>query len=190
MQPTRRSELARSELSNSELAAFTLRETLSPADRVSVRRIVSATGFFRPDEIEVAVELVDARLEKGDASGYFFVFAERANQVIGYACFGPIACTLGGFDLYWIAVDPKEQGRGIGGRLVHEVERLVRGLQGRHLYIETSGRPQYKPTRAFYERCGYEIAAVLEDFYDHGDDKWIWRKDVARDPSTSADPTV
>ena len=65
----------------SELVTCVLRDALHPVDRDNVRRIVSATGFFRPDEIDVAVELVDTRFEKGDASGYFFVFAEVADEV-------------------------------------------------------------------------------------------------------------
>jgi ribosomal protein S18 acetylase RimI-like enzyme len=153
-----------------------LRSDVRTSDRESVRRLVATTGFFRPDEVDVAVELVDARLEKGDESGYYFVLAEQHGQVVGYACYGPIACTLGSFDLYWIAVDPEQQGKGLGRRLMEESERRILDAGGRHIYIETSGRPQYTPTRAFYERCGYELAAVLKDYYERGDDKWIWRK--------------
>ncbi len=121
----------------------------------------------------MAVELVDTRLEKADASGYDFLFAERDGVVIGYACFGLIACTLGSYDLYWIAVDPAMQGCGIGRQLLTEVEQRIARADGRHLYIETSGRSQYAPTRIFYQRCGFELAAVLPDFYNCNDDKVI-----------------
>ncbi len=149
------------------------------SDREDVRRIVAATGFFRPDEVEVAVELVDERLAKGEASGYHFIFAEIGGSVTGYACYGPIACTRGSYDLYWIAVEPDRQGRGIGQALLRETERQIQQRAGRHIYIETSGRPQYAPTRAFYRRGGYQAVAVLPDFYDHHDDKVIWRKACA-----------
>ena len=138
--------------------------------------MVAATDFFRLDEIDVAVELVDTRLEKGVSSGYEFIFAEQQNHLIAYACYGPIACSVGSFDLYWIVVDPACQGRGLGRRLLQEVEQRICQTGGRHIYIETSGQPKYEPTRGFYERCGYEIAAVLTDFYDNGDDKLIWCK--------------
>ncbi len=153
-----------------------LRSQVKPSDRDAVRRIVEATGFFRPDEVDVAVELVDEALAKGEASGYYFIFAEIDGEVAGYACYGPIACTLGSYDLYWIAVDPKFQGQGIGQILLLEAEGQIVASGGRHIYIETSGRPQYTPTRAFYERCGYEVAAVLSEFYDRDDDKVVWRK--------------
>ena len=154
----------------------TLRGEVKPSDRDAVRRIVEDTRFFRPDEVDVAVELVDEALAKGEAAGYHFVFIEIEDNVAGYACFGPIACTLGSYDLYWIAVDPQRQGQGLGQVLLREAERQIVQRGGRHIYIETSARPQYAPTRAFYERCGYEVAAVLPEFYDRGDDKVIWRK--------------
>lgn len=139
--------------------------------------MVESTGFFHPPEVDVAVELVDERLARGEASGYFFIFADDAeDRPIGYACYGPIACTLGSFDLYWIAVDGGVQGRGLGQELVRRSEELIRAAGGRHVYIETSGRPLYEPTRRFYARCGYELAAELEDFYAPGDAKLIYRK--------------
>ncbi|MCA9057109.1 MAG: GNAT family N-acetyltransferase, partial [Planctomycetaceae bacterium] len=156
-----------------------LRQVARPEDRNAVREIVTATGFFRPDEIDVAVELVDERLNRGDASGYWFLFAELQDQVVGYACYGPIACTLGSYDLYWIAVDPDQQGRNIGRQLLKAAEDAIRADGGRHIYIETSGKPQYTPTRRFYERCGYQLVSTLPEFYDSDDDKVIWRKVLA-----------
>jgi ribosomal protein S18 acetylase RimI-like enzyme len=155
---------------------WTLRYEVRESDREAVRQIVTATDFFRIDEIDVAVELVDARLSSGAASGYEFVMAECGSTLVGYSCYGHIACTLGSYDLYWIAVAPQFQGRGLGQFLMVESERLIRKRGGRHVYIETSSLPQYLPTRAFYERCGYEVVAVFADFYDHNDDKVVWRK--------------
>ena len=155
-----------------------LRDQVTPSDREHVRRIVESTGFFRTDEVDVAVELVDERLAKGPASGYEFVFADRGGRAVGYACFGPIACTIGSYDLYWIAVDADQQGTGLGRLLLNAAEDAIRRGGGRHVYIETSNRPQYTPTRGFYDRCGYRQAAVLPDFYAPGDDKVIYVKDL------------
>jgi GNAT superfamily N-acetyltransferase len=156
-----------------------LREDVLSSDRESVRNIVASTGFFRPDEIEVAVELVDERLAKGIDSGYLFVFAEIASQIAGYACYGPIACTAASYDLYWIAVAPRWQRGGLGQKLMAEVEQLVVAAGGERIYIDTSGKPQYVPTCRFYERCGYQIAAQLPDFYALGDDRLIYVKAIS-----------
>jgi GNAT superfamily N-acetyltransferase len=154
----------------------TLRQTVEPTDRDHVRTIVESTGMFRPDEVDVAVELVDERLAKGEPSGYHFVFAELDGQVIGYACYGPIACTVSSFDLFWIAVHQDRQGLGLGRRLLEESEQLICQAGGTRIYVDTSGRPQYEPTRRFYQRCDYAVEATLADFYAPEDDRVIFGK--------------
>lgn len=157
-------------------SGITLRDTLEPRDRDAVRAIVESTGFFRPDEVAIAVELVDECLSRGPSSGYHFVFAERDGAVAGYACYGPIACTSASYDLYWIAVDPQFQRHGIGRVLLADVETRITAAGGERVYIDTSGRPQYAPTRAFYERNGFRCEARLADFYAPGDDRLIYVK--------------
>ncbi|HSO60863.1 MAG TPA: GNAT family N-acetyltransferase [Desulfobacterales bacterium] len=147
-----------------------------PSDLQTVAQIVASTGFFNAAEVEIAVELVEERLEFGDASGYFFVFAEQAGQVLGYTCYGPIAGTKESYDLYWIANHRDHQGQGLGRVLMQETERRIRDSGGRRLYAETSGRPQYEPTRVFYERLGFVRETHLQDFYAPGDDKVFFVK--------------
>ncbi|MCB9840863.1 MAG: GNAT family N-acetyltransferase [Phycisphaeraceae bacterium] len=165
---------------------FALREDLRAHDEAAIRRIADATAFFRPDEVDVACELVRERLDRGPASGYEFVLADDAPappgqppaRLLAYACFGPIACTVGSYDLYWIIVDPAYQGRGLGRLLIDAVEQRVRAAAGRKVYIETSSLPRYTPTQRFYERCGYILEARLPDFYQPGDDKLVYAKTV------------
>jgi GNAT superfamily N-acetyltransferase len=153
-----------------------LRHEARPSDAASIRELVASTGFFSAEEVAIAVELVEARLASGAASGYAFLFAEADGRVVGYTCYGPIAGTAASYDLYWIAVRADERGRGLGRRLLAETERLVRAAGGRRLYAETSGRAQYRPTRAFYERSGYLREAELRDFYAPGDAKVFYVK--------------
>ena len=146
-------------------------------DIETVRDIVAATGYFSPSEINVAVELVQDNLVKGAAeSGYYFLFAEHGGGTIGYLCYGPIPCTISSHNLYWIAVHPDYQGRGLGKALMREAERLIRAAGGTRIYIDTSYKAQYEDTRAFYLSLGYELDALLKDFYSPGDDKVIYRK--------------
>lgn len=158
-----------------KLESFSWREDVIASDAAAVRRLIHDTGFFRPDEVDVAVELVEERLAKGDASGYrFLMLDESASSLAGYVCYGPIACTVGAFDLYWIAVSPSHQGRGLGRALLTAAEERIRSDGGRRVYIETSSQPKYEPTRRFYDACGYTIDATLRDFYAPGDDKLIF----------------
>jgi D-alanine-D-alanine ligase len=157
---------------------MTYRYEARPEDLENVRRLVDSTGVFSAVEVETAVELVLERLKHGPASDYHFVFVEEDGRTVGYTCYGPIALTHGSFDLYWIAVDKSMQGRKLGQALLEETETLVRRMGGRLIYIETSNRSHYAPTRGFYLRCGYSQAALLKDFYAPGDDKVIYAKEL------------
>lgn len=157
---------------------ITFRDKPAGTDAGAIAVLVAGTGFFRPDEVEVAKELVEERLAKGEDSGYYFWFADIGGIPAGYVCYGPTPCTIGSFDLYWIAVDKEQQGRGLGLALAGMAEDSARAMAGRRMYVETSGKEQYRPTQAFYEKAGYRRAAVLPDFYDAGDDKIIYQKDL------------
>jgi D-alanine-D-alanine ligase len=158
------------------LQQFKLRQEVMPSDAQAIRRLTESTGFFYPYEVDVAEELVLDRLARGDASEYYFVFAEQEGRVVGYTCYGPIACTAASFDFYWIAVDPDFQGKGLGRALLNETERLIRSAKGERIYVETSQRPLYDSTRAFYERCGYTAESILENFYGPRDGKVTYCK--------------
>lgn len=152
------------------------RRLLRPQDRREIRRLVEATGFFSAEEVEIALELAQEALKRGDASGYHFLLAEEEGRLLGYACFGPIPGSLHSYDLYWIVVDPQRQKKGLGKRLLKAAEGIIIGQGGRRLYAETSSRAQYEPTRSFYRACGFCQEAFLADFYAPGDGKVIFGK--------------
>jgi ribosomal protein S18 acetylase RimI-like enzyme len=141
-----------------------------------VAAILRGSGFFSLEEQEIGVSLVRERLEHGEASLYFFEFAERDGQLLGYTCFGPIGGTKSGYDLYWIAVDNRFRGQGIGTALIRHTEREIASRRGTHVYVETSSSTLYGPTRAFYERNGYVSKAMLPDYYRPGDGLLIYVK--------------
>jgi GNAT superfamily N-acetyltransferase len=161
-------------------SGMTLRTTVMRGDGDIVRDIVASTGLFRPDEIGIAVELVAERLRVGLASGYHFIFAEKKGVVLGYSCYGPVPLTLASYDLYWIAVRKDLQGSGIGKMLLKRSETAIGELGGRRIYIETSSRDLYLPTRQFYERSGYQAEATLREFYSPCDDKVIYVKSLSQ----------
>jgi ribosomal protein S18 acetylase RimI-like enzyme len=146
---------------------------LLPEDRDPVETLVRATGVFRPEEIQVAMEVVDAGLKEGQTD-YAFAVAASGDSIAGYACWGRTPCTQGTYDLYWIATHPAHQGKGVGRALMDAAQGEMRARGGRLCVIETSSLPEYEPTRRFYLGLGCEAAAVIPDFYLPGDHKVIF----------------
>ena len=169
-------------MNNEELV---YRDYVIDGDLEAVRRIATSSGFFSRPEIDVVIELVEDRLRKGTASDYRFLFISGHEGPLAFTCYGPIACTAASYDLYWIAVDQPFRDCGIGGRLLERTEQMIRGEGGRTIYAETSSRPQYQPTRRFYEAHGYCCEARFPDFYDRGDHKVVYAKTLDEHPSLS-----
>ena len=150
--------------------------TLNAADRGRIEEITRAAGLFREEEIPVALEVFD-----GAAAGspdYIALGAEHDGRLAGWICWGPTPCTLGTYDLYWMAVDPALQRIGIGTALVAAMERRLAGV-ARLIVVETAGRPDYRDTRAFYQARGYSVAATIADFYAPGDDQVVYVKSLS-----------
>lgn len=169
---------------------------LRAADRARLSQLLVSTGAFNAEEVEVALSLFDLSRESmggdaagaetargaettvaGDATDYEFLGAfDDDDRLIGYACFGPTPSTEGTYDLYWLAVDPAAQGRGVGRTMLGEVERRLAARGARMLVAETSGRPDYAATRAFYLATGYVDAARIRDFYAPADDRIMFHR--------------
>ena len=148
------------------------------SDGHSILRITANTNIFKPTEQDCVVELWHEYLDKKLGSSYIFLVYREKDAILGYACYGLHALTQGTFDLYWIAVDPVAQGRGIGQELLHKVEQSVRDQNGRMLLIETSSARDYRVARHFYRHNGYKRVAQIPNFYEQGDDLLIYYKRI------------
>lgn len=138
--------------------------------------ILAATGAFSDAEISVALELLELVANDPGQQDYEVAVAEAGEQVAGYVLFGPVPLTEGTYDLYWIAVDPGQQGGGVGRRLMKHVEEQVRNKGGRLLCLETSSQGGYLRTREFYQQAGYAEESRIRDFYQPGDDRLTYVK--------------
>ena len=147
-----------------------------PADRDAILQFVRDTGYFRDDEVEIAREVLDDALRDGPPGDYQSYTALLDGVPVGWVCFGHTPCTIGTYDIYWIAVDARQQGKGFGKALLLHSESLIAGLGGRISVLETSGRQLYDSTRGFYLKLGYIEEARLKEFYAPGDDKVVYTK--------------
>lgn len=142
----------------------------SPDDRDEVRALLAATGVFRPEELDVALEVFDGCV---NGLGYLGAVAVGAGRVVGVALWGPSPMTEGTFDLYWLASHPEAHGSGAAGALLSRVVQDVRSREGRLLLVETESTAGYARARRFYEREGLPEIGRIEDYYRPGADKVI-----------------
>lgn len=154
--------------------------SITPADTAVLVALTEATGLFKPLEIVALGEVLDDYFAENQAAGHVAIACEDAGGIVGFAYYGPAPMTLGTWQLWWIAVQKSQQGRGVGSRLVRHVEDDIRANHhGRVLFIETGSLPHYELTRRFYHKLGYEQHALLKDFYAAGDSMVVFRKALA-----------
>lgn len=155
------------------------------ADRERIHEILVSTARFTPQEVGWAMELVDLAFDEPQKGEYLVHVLESpesgpARAIQGYVLYGPTPMTDGVYDLYWIAVDPRHQGQGVGQILLRFVENEVRRQAGRMLLIETSSKRSYAPTVRFYQQAGYHEISRIKDFYRIEDDKVVFCKLLAQ----------
>jgi ribosomal protein S18 acetylase RimI-like enzyme len=155
-------------------------------DREPLARLLRSIAEFKAEEVEVAEELIASSITDPSGSGYTCLVAcDEPDVVGGYICYGPTPMTASTFDLYWIAVDPRLQGRGIGRALYASFAAEVCAevsarapsaalRAGAQIRIETSSQESYAKTGGFYERLGFSVDGRLRDFYAPGDDLLIF----------------
>jgi ribosomal protein S18 acetylase RimI-like enzyme len=158
---------------------------LVPGHRDRPAEGLRGPGPFSDDEVVVGIDLFDAAIasESSHDTDYSFLgaFTPEA-ELVGYACYGPTPGTDRVYDLYWIAVDARAHGAGIGTTILTEVERRLQQRHARMLVAETSSRSDYAATRDFYCRRGYAESARVREFYAPGDDRIIFTKRFQHSP--------
>ncbi len=125
-----------------------------------------------PDELPLPLLMLadpsPARI-RGYLAGALCLVAEEAGEVAG-------ACVLNRLDdatleLFNIAVDPAEQGQGVGAALLRRAldEARARGFTRVELGTGTFGYQL-----AFYQRAGFRVESVVKNhFLDHYDEPVI-----------------
>lgn len=156
---------------------FEIRKAIAE-DTETVLNFIVRTDFFRPVEIEIAREVFEDAVQQKAGCTYQSYVAAVENKAVGWVCFGATPCTLGTFDIYWIAVCPSFQKRHIGSELLNFAERQIAAQNGRLCVIETSGSEKYVSTQQFYIKNGYRQMANIADFYAPNDPKLIFTKQI------------
>lgn len=158
---------------------ITWRGLESGRDRETVIRLVKGSGFFTPEEVDLAAHYVDEAARDGENCDHRFLFAEQDGVPAGFSNYGVAGFSGETWYVHWIVVDNSLRGQGLGKAIMEKTEEDIRARGGRKIFVETSSTPLYVPTRAFYEKRGYTVEAVLKDYYRLGDDQVIFSKVIA-----------
>lgn len=123
---------------------------------------LALTERYAPDFmlslIEYGIVLVARSFVGGQIDG--FCAATRTNQVEGR--------------LLIIALRPNQQSRGIGGRLLRELEMRIR--RGGAMTLTLEVREDNLRAIAFYRRKGYALVGKMPRYYQDGSQALLMRK--------------
>ena len=147
----------------------------SPSDRAALTALIdpptAATNPFRPDEVACAIELLEAVLAPPEGNTYEArILVDGEDKPLCYACFGQTPMTDATYDLYWMITAAEARGRGLGQRLLAELETELTVRGARNLRIETSSLEGQGGALRFYQRLGYSLVGRIPDFYRPDDD--------------------
>jgi GNAT superfamily N-acetyltransferase len=129
---------------------------------VSLDRLLGAElsarlhGSWQPHQ-EVAVRRVLA-----DPAGHVWV-AEGERTPVGFVAAALNRERLIG-EITMLAVDPGDQGRGVGAALTEFATGWLRDAGMRVAMVETGGDPGHAPARRVYENAGYALLPVARYF--------------------------
>lgn len=147
-----------------------IRPTLAE-DTPALKRVIDATGLFPSEWLD---DMLAPYLSLAPSEDVWLTSDDVA--VSGLLYCAPERMTEGTWNMLLIAVDPSAQGKGIGGALNARLETILVERGARILLVETSGLPEFEPTRRFYHGKGYTEEARIRDFYRKGEGKIVFRK--------------
>ena len=148
-----------------------------PSDKDGVIRVLKSANMFTPSEVALAIEQIDIYLANPNQRDYNLMILESEDfQNIGFMSYGPAPLAEDVYNLYWIAVHPRAQGKGHGRELILWLEERVQSASTRMILVETSSLAMYKPTREFYRAMDFKKISRVPDFYKPGDDRITYVK--------------
>lgn len=128
------------------------------------------TNMFEPFEIDWLKEQLTS-----ESDDYQWLIYITKGEVVGASCYGPILKERPGrYDLYWIAVHPFFQCKGIGKKLLKRTEEEAQKDGATHMYIETGS--WNSSGNLLYQNSGYKLMGIIEGYYNDNNHKHIWGK--------------
>ena len=146
---------------------------INKQDLSALKEVLDSIELFPSEYLD---DMISDYFNNPETEDIWFTAIEEDKPVALAYC-APEKFTEGTFNLYAIGVRKDYQGKKIGGRMIHYLEKELKTAGHRVLIVETSSSPDLALTREFYPKQGYKQVAVLPDFWTEGEDKVVfWKK--------------
>jgi ribosomal protein S18 acetylase RimI-like enzyme len=144
------------------------------------------TGAFKDIELVILKEAFAAwRLKPGDP--YTILEIRDGRVLAGFAVACRQASTDFSFDLRALCVDPAYVGTGVASSLLGMLEEELRNKEASAiLRVETSTRKEAAVGTGVLTERGYALMGHIPDFYEAGDDYYMYAKHLREAPAAPA----
>jgi len=137
---------------------------------------VQKAGFFAEKDTSVALDVLKEKLL--GLWNYDIKVIEAEGIVLGFICYTKATLSDSYYELYWMAVRPSAQGKGLGRRLIEDMEKDIKSRGGEAILLDTSSLESHAAARHLYEKMGYKIISKIENFYSKGEHKLVYKKEL------------
>lgn len=161
---------------------LSFRNRLAKDDICIIRKIANSTGFFDKNDVRINVDIAERLLCHKD-KGHKFLLADYCGKTVAYVCYGKISDAKDGtYEIFWLSTLNEYRGAGIGRQLINHLIKKLYRKGAKRIYVKTDSKEQYAPTRRFYEKCGFQLQAVLPKYYDDNDNCCIYALQLNEEP--------
>ncbi len=137
--------------------------------------IIEQSGQFDADGLKHVSQTMDEHFAN---PGHALWYTAHTDRPVGVAYCTPEPLTLGTWNLLMLWVEKGQESKGFGSALVEKIEHELIKKDVRLLIVETSGMEAFEAARAFYKKSGFTLEATVKNFFDAGDDKLIYTKQL------------
>ncbi|QQX80577.1 N-acetyltransferase [Shewanella sp. KX20019] len=135
-----------------------------PCDITTIHQVTAAAFLDAPHTDHTEQFIVDALRHSGALS--VSIVAEDSSKIVGHVALSPVTISNGTTDWYGlgpISVNPTEQGRGIGSKLMHAALRELKNLNANGCVL--LGDPKFYRQFGFEPLDGLVLADVPAEYF-------------------------
>jgi GNAT superfamily N-acetyltransferase len=119
---------------------------VQPQDLPGLKEVLDSSELFPSEYLD---DMISDYFNNKETTDIWFTYVDN-NRPIALGYCAPEKLTNGTYNLYAIAVRKELQGKGIGGKMMNFIEKLLTDNGNRILIVETSSIDHYTLTRKFY----------------------------------------